>query len=154
MSSATTQVGFASLKGRRLGLGGHNQMVSEGKDITQPAADATILVGDENANVRLITIQLKDTKGKDIDYAAEVEITLYLDVERLAYVVTGGSTGIALGTADGALLTVVAKKFFKATTELNGDLDLKWTDTQTEVAFIGLKLPTGRIIMSTALTNA
>jgi hypothetical protein len=59
-----------------------------------------------------------------------------------------------LSGTDGALLAVVAKKYFLATSETDGDIDLTWTDTGTEVAYLGLRLPNGRVIISDALTNA
>lgn len=142
-----------SIHGRRLGLGEFSQLMSNGLEITRPCVDATITVGAENTNVRAITIQLKDSKGADINYVETVEIILFLDAERTAFVATGGSTGIAIGT-DGALLTVVAKKYFLATSEADGDIDLTWTDTGTEAAYLGVRLPNGRIVMSSALTNA
>jgi len=142
-----------SIHGRVLQQGNKNQMMSRDIDITQPCADASIVVGAESTNVRAITIQLKDSNGEDIDYVEEVELVLFLNAARTAYVVTGGSTGIAIGT-DGALSTIVAKKVFRATSEADGDLDLTWTDTGTEAAFLGVKLPGGRIVMSDALTNS
>lgn len=114
--------------------------------------DATIVVGAENTNVRAITIQLLDAAGGDLDYVEQVQIVMFLTVDRLAYVATGGSTGIAIGT-DGALLPVVAKKYFIATCEADGDIDLTWTDTGTEVAFVGLLLPNGKWVMSSTLAN-
>lgn len=141
-----------SVKGRRFGIGAKNQLISNTIEITRPCVNATITVGTESSNVRAITIQLLDSDGKDIDYVEEVEIVLFLDAGRLAYVATGGSTGIAIGT-DGALQTIVAKKVFRATSEADGDIDLTWTDTGTEVAFIGLKLPNGRYVMSSSLAN-
>jgi hypothetical protein len=115
-------------------------------------ADASITVGAENANVRAITIQLKDALGNDLESVQSVWIGVFLDAGALAFVVTGGSTGIAIGT-DGALLAVVAKKLFLATCEADGDIDLTWTDTGTEAAYLGVILPNGKIVMSTALTN-
>lgn len=145
-----------SVHGRRLGLGAQNQLISNGIEISRPCVDATITVGAEGASVanqRAITIQLKDADGEDINYVEEVELVLFLTADRLAYVVTGGSTGIAIGT-DGALQTIVAKKVFRATSEVDGDIDLTWTDTGTEAAFLGVRLPNGRYVMSSALTNA
>jgi hypothetical protein len=144
---------LTSVRGRRLGLGNANQLISNGIEISRPCVDATITVGDESANVRAITIQLKDADGKDINYVEEVDIVVFLNAARTAYVVTGGSTGIAIGT-DGALQTIVAKKVFRATSEVDGDIDLTWTDTGTEAAFLGVRLPNGRYVMSSALTNA
>lgn len=145
-----------SVKGRLLGLGNKNQLVSNEIEISRPCVDATITVSAEGATVanqRDITIQLKDSNGNDINYVEEVELVLFLTADRLAYVVTGGSTGIAIGT-DGALSTIVAKKVFRATSEADGDIDLTWTDTGTEAAFLGVRLPNGRYVMSSALTNA
>lgn len=144
---------LTSIKGRRLGLGATNELISDDIQITRPCVDATIVVGAESTNVRAITIQLLDANGKDIDYVEEVGLVLFLTADKLAYVVTGGSTGIAIGT-DGALQTIVAKKVFTATSEIDGDIDLTWTDTGTEVAYLGVKLPNGRYVISDALTNA
>ena len=66
-----------------------------------------------------------------------------------------GQTGLSLGAAgDGAVLALVAKKVFVATTEATGILDLDWLDTGTEAAYLGVKLPNGNYAMSAALTNA
>lgn len=145
--------GARSILGRLLGIAEAGNLISNGKPLHAPCVDASITVGAEAGDARAITIQLKDADGRDIDYVEEVELALFLTADRLAYVVTGGSTGIAIGT-DGALSTIVAKKRFYATSEADGDIDLTWTDTGTEAAFLGLKLPTGRWIMSDALTNA
>jgi len=144
---------FTSIHGKRLGLGEKGQLVANKIDISQPCVNATITVSAETTNVRDITIQLLDSDGNDINYVEEVGLVLFLSADKLAYVATGGSTGIAIGT-DGALQTILAKKVFTATSEIDGDIDLTWTDTGTEVAFLGVKLPSGRIIMSDALTNA
>lgn len=134
------------------------QLISNGIDITRIAVDATITVSDEGettANTRDIVVTLLDSEGVAIDAVEEVELHMFLNAARTAYVVTGGSTGITLGAAgDGAILIVVAKKVFVATTEATGILDLDWLDTGTEVAFLGVKLPNGRYVMSSALTNA
>ena len=146
-----------SLVGLRLILGALGNLISKNTgqavNITQPCVDCSIVVGAENTNVRAITIQLKDAEGNDIDYVETVEIILFLNAARTAFVATGGSTGIAIGT-DGALLALVAKKHFLATSEADGDIDLTWTDTGTEAAYLGVRLPNGRIVMSDALTNA
>lgn len=115
-------------------------------------AGATITVGAENTNVRAITIQLLDAAGADIDFVGVVEAYVFADAGRLAFAGTGGSTGIAIGT-DGALLALVAKKAFILTSEADGDIDLTWTDTGTEAAYLGLRLPNGDWVMSSALTN-
>ena len=145
-----------SIIGRALQQGNENQLQSRDIDITQPCVNATITVSAEGAttaNTRDITIQLLDSENRDINYVETVEIIMFLTVDRLAFVVTGGSTGIDVGT-DGALLDVVAKKMFLATSEADGDIDLEWLDTGTEAAFLGLRLPNGNYVMSDELTNA
>ena len=144
---------LTSIHGRRLGITIKGNLVANGIQITRPCVDASITVGDEDTNVRAITIQLKDAKGADIDYVETVEIIMYASAAMTAFATTGGSTGIAIGT-DGALLAVVAKKVFLATSEADGDIDLTWTDTGTESVALGLRLPTGRIVITSAFANA
>jgi hypothetical protein len=144
---------FTSLHGRRLGLGPADNLVSGTVNVTQPCADATITVAAENTNVRAITIQLKDAKGNDINYVETVEIIMYGAADMKSFASTGGSTGIAIGT-DGALLALVAKKVFLATSEADGDIDLTWTDTGTESVALGVRLPNGRVVVTDAFANA
>ena len=149
----------ASIHGRVFGLSPELNLVSNGIEITRPCVDATITVSAEaatTANTRDIVIQLLDARGQAIDYVETVDIIMFLTADRLAFVVTGGSTGIDLLAASpgGALLDIVAKKVFIATSEVTGIIDLEWLDTGTEAAFLGLRLPNGRFVMSSALTNA
>ncbi len=147
-----------SIIGRVLQLGDSNQLMSRDIEMTKAAIDATITVSAEGAttaNTRDIVVTLLNSEGEAISEVEEIEVHMFLDAARLAYVVTGGSTGITLGAAgDGAVLPIVAKKVFVCTTEATGILDLDWLDTGTEVAFLGVKLPSGRYVMSAALTNA
>lgn len=142
-----------SLHGRRLGLSRKGNLCGNGLQLTSPCVDASITVGAENTNVRAITIQLKDANGADIDYVENVEIIVYTSAAMTAYATTGGSTGLAIGT-DGALLAVVAKKYFLATSEADGDIDLTWTDTGTESVAVGVRLPNGRVVVSETFANA
>lgn len=147
---------FKSLHGRRFGLDavtGQMQAKGGSLDITQPCVDASITVGAEATNVRAITIQLKDAFGNDINYVETVEIIVFSSAAMTAFATTGGSTGIEIGT-DGALLAVVAKKYFIATSEADGDIDLTWTDTGTETVAVGVRLPNGRVVVSSAFANA
>lgn len=145
--------GLTSIHGRKLALAKTGNLAANGIDITQPCVDCSITVGAENTNVRAITIQLKDANGDDIAYREMVEIYVFADANGDAFATTGGSTGIAIGT-DGALLALVAKKAFIAISEADGDIDLTWTDTGTEAAYLAVRLPTGRVVISSALTNA
>lgn len=133
----------------------HSLIADEGDvvDLGGSVAGASITVGAENANVRTIAIQLKDGQGNDIAHRAAVHLHLLADANGDAFAATGGSTGIAIGT-DGALLPVVAKKAWLAISEADGDIDLTWTDTGTEAAYLAVVLPNGRMVISAALTNA
>jgi len=143
-----------AIKDRILQLTSTNNLVSNDLQVTSACVDATVTVSAENANVRTITIQLKDANGNDIDYVESFEMAVFTDATRTAFATTGGSTGIAIGT-DGALLALVAKKYFVCTSESDGDWDGTYTDTGTEACFVGIKLPSGRWVMgSQALTNA
>lgn len=122
-------------------------------DVQGQVASASITVGAEASNVRAIAIQLKDGQGADIAHRAAVQIAVFADANGDAFAATGGSTGIAIGT-DGALLPIVAKKLFLAVSEADGDIDLTWTDTGTEAAYLAVILPNGKMIISAALTNA
>lgn len=144
---------LVSLHGRRLGLARTGNLEGNGLNVTQPCVDASITVGAESANVRTITIQLKDANGADIAYRQAIKAYVFADANGDAFVGTGGSTGIAIGT-DGALLALVAKKAFILVSEADGDIDLTWTDTGTEVAYLALQMPNGRLVFSSALTNA
>lgn len=117
------------------------------------AADATITVGAEVANVRAITIQLKDAAGANVAVATAVRIYLTLDAAGETPVATGGSTGLADAGA-GALVPVVAKKVFEGVSDATGLMQLSWTDTGTDTAYIRLVLPNGKVVTSNAIVNA
>jgi len=141
------------LHGSRLGLTAQGNLEgANGNQVTAPCVAATITVGAEAANVRAITIQLSDANGDDINYAQAVTAVVLADAAGAAFATTGGSTGIAIGT-DGALLAVVAKKQFTLISETDGDIDLTWTDTGTEAAYLGIILPSGKMVVSAAMTN-
>ncbi|RWK39256.1 hypothetical protein [Mesorhizobium sp.] len=148
---------YKAIMGKRVGLGAYGQVASQQPsqviDITPKCVDASITVGAEASDVRAITIQLKDVHGNAIDYAETVDIVMLLNSGGTDFVATGGSTGIAIG-ASGKLLTIIAKKVFKAISTTSGVIALTWTDTGTEAAFLGLYLPNGTRVISSTLQNA
>ena len=141
-----------SVVGRRLAIGNAHNLKSYGVAVTQPCVDCSISVGAENANVRAITIQLKDATGADIDYVELVEILVFGSAAMTSGA-TGGSTGLAIGTDGAIIATSEAKKHFFVTSEADGDIDLTWTDTGTESVAIGVRLPNGRVVVSEAFAN-
>lgn len=146
-------VNRTSLHGRRLALGDKGELVGNELEITSPTVDAAITVGDEDTNVRDVTVQLKDINGIAIAFREMVELHVLLDANGSDWAATGGSTGIAIG-ASGKLITDVTKKKFTAISDATGVIALTWTDTGTEAAYLGVKLPNGRVVLSSALTNA
>ena len=152
--SSTDKV-LTSVHGRKLGITAKgNVSGGQNKRITHPCVDATITVGDESTNVRAITIQLLDANGDDVSEVTVVELFVFANAAGTAIATTGGSTGIEIGT-DGAILsTLVAKKHFVLSSESDGDIDLTWTDTGTESVALGLKLPNGNIVVTSAFANA
>lgn len=140
------------IKDRMLQIATDNSLMSNDFNVTDPAVNATITVGAEAANVRNITVQFKDANGAATTERVYAKALVMADANGDAFVTTGGSTGIAVGT-NGAALTVVAKKYFEVVSEANGTLDLTWTDTGTEAAFLHIILPNGRRVVSAALTN-
>ncbi|WP_404713190.1 hypothetical protein [Sphingomonas sp. MMS24-J13] len=120
-------------------------------DLGGRVAGATFIVGAKSGNTRPIAVQLVDGQGKDIAARAAVQIAVLADANGDAFAATGGSTGIAVGT-DGALLPIVAKKLFMAISEADGDIDLTWTDTASEVAYLAV-IVGGKLSISAALTN-
>lgn len=146
-----------SLHGKRFGLSPKNNLVSNDIQITQPCVDATIAVsaeGNPGANQRAVTIQLLDANGNDIEYQEIVDVFVTGAANLDAIAASAGSPGIEAGTDGAILATVVAQKHFVVASENDGDIDLTWTDTGTDVAYLALRLPTGRVIFSDALTNS
>ncbi len=148
MANALTEI-----FGRLLGIGEKGQLVSNDIDITAQCADCSITVGAETTNVIPITIQLKTADGRDIDYAEVVELLIFGDSGKLSGA-DGGSTGLAI-SGDGALIsTPEAKKHLVVSSEADGDIGLTFTDTGTTAYYLGVKLPTGRIVMSSVIQMA
>lgn len=151
------QRGKYNIIGNRLGVGAGGQVVARKGagyvNLSQPAVDARITLAAPVGSVRQIAVQLLDDQGDDINYVETVEAIMFANAGMTAFAATGGSTGIAIGSGgDGALLALVAKKVFLLTSEADGDIDLQWTDNASEVAYLGIRLPNGRVVLSGALT--
>jgi hypothetical protein len=146
-----------SIHGRRLGLKvPTDNLVARGINISQPCVDATITVSAEGATVanqRDISITLKDARGAAINYAEMVELIVFSSSAMTNFTTTGGTTGIAAG-ASGNILALVAKKVFRAISTTAGVIAVIYTDTGTDAAYLGVRLPNGRIVAGGTLTTA
>lgn len=113
--------------------------------LTSAAVDCSIAVGAAVSHVRAITVQLIDANNANIDYAEMIELFALLDATPSDFAATGGSTGMAASTS-GKLLAIVAKKHFMAITDATGKVVFNYTDTAGEAVFLGVRLPTGRLV--------
>jgi hypothetical protein len=150
-----TVVHASTIDGAKLSLTDKSALASRNIRLTPDAVQAVVTVADESANARAITIQLKDANGVNITKAETVEVFVFADAAGLDITATGGSTGIAIGASGKILTTVTAKKRFTCRTTAAGLLALTYTDTGTDVAFLGVQLPNGTLVFgSQALTCA
>jgi hypothetical protein len=136
----------------RGGWGPKGQIVRSDIPITNNAVDAVITT--PAAQATAIAIQLTNDDGSAIAHAQDVEAWVFADAARAALATTGGSTGIAIGANGYIAQTRVSKKLFTCVTDATGLLKLTWTDNASEAAFLGVRLPSGRWVMSTALPIA
>lgn len=117
-------------------------------------SNATITVGDEDTNVRALTIQLKDGFDQNLKEMTVFDLIVFATTAKAA-LSTGGSTGVAIG-ANGLILdTQLAKKVFRCMTDANGLWTGTWTDTGTDTFVLSVVVPrTGKMIDSQQYANA
>ncbi len=116
-------------------------------------ASATYTIGDENADVRIITIQLKDAAGVALAERATVQLHVCGNAAGSALATTGGSTGIAAST-NTYLSAILAKKVFTVTSSAAGLITVTWTDDAAESVYLAVVLPNGKRSMSAVIANA
>lgn len=143
-----------SIHGRRLGLGPDDQLVSSEKEVTSPAVDATITIAASQTSPRTVVVQLLTANGNPLTAPKSLEFLLLADAAGAGFAATGGSTGVADDATAGASLALVAKKVFAVRTDATGKWSGTWTDSAHEVAYLGVKLPNGRVVISAPLTTA
>jgi hypothetical protein len=136
----------------RSGWGPQGQLVNNSMPVTNNAVDAVITT--PAAQATAISIQLNNADGSAIAHRQVIDVCVYADAGAAALAATGGSTGIAIGANGIIEATVVSKKVFRCRTDAAGLLKLTWTDNAAEAAFLGVVLPNGRTVMSTALPTA
>jgi hypothetical protein len=122
--------------------------------ITHKAVDAVITV--PAAQATPISIQFNRADGSAVDVAVDFDlyVVLLTSAKISSLAVTGGSTGIAIGANGFIAQTAVAKKVFKLFTDGNGLAKVTWTDNAAETAFLAVRLPNGRLVISAQLPTA
>jgi hypothetical protein len=116
------------------------------------ADSALITIGAEVANVRAVTVQLKDADGVNLTRAGIVRFIVFTTAAATA-LSNGGTTGLAIGANGMIINTEIAKKVFLVKTDETGVWVGTYTDTGTDAAFLGVQLPDGRLTVSAAMTN-
>lgn len=123
-----------------------------------PIGTPAITVGEEDANVINVAIQLKDAAGNDL--AARGAILAYLsdDANGDSVCATKPSTDWAIGT-DGLLLAMTGGEDASDTglvahliSESDGDIDIDITNTTADTFYLILVMPDGTLVASDAIT--
>lgn len=144
---------------RRAGLAAGNGSVASHLNLTSPIVHVTGTISAEAAtaaNQRDISLTLRDDQGDPINFAGQVELMTFTTAAMVDFAATGGSTGIAQGSGGntGKILALVAKKVFRAISDVNGVIAVIYTDTGTEAVHLGVRLPNGHVVYIGNLTNA
>ena len=116
------------------------------------AADASISV-DVGDTAATVTIQLKDWNGDDLAVPGTVICYLSSDSAGLDFHDATVTTETAIDT-DGSLAILLAKIAYLVTSEADGDIGLTITDTGDDVYYLVVVLPTGKLVVSDAMTFA
>jgi hypothetical protein len=141
---------------RRAGHGkSSGEIVVENIPVVLSHADAVIAVGAAQAAGG--SIQFNHADGSAIN--APQDFDLYVvsltsgAISSLA--TTGGSTGIAIKTGGGFIAaTPLSKKWFRCFTGPTGLFNFTWTDNASEVAYLAVRLPSGRLVISAQLPTS
>jgi hypothetical protein len=136
----------------RAGWGPKGNIVREDIPITSNAVDAVITV--PAAQSGTISIQFNNADGSPIAHAQRFKLYALLNATPTGLAATGGSTGIAIGANGFIAATQTAKKIFECFTDSAGLFKATWTDNAAETAFLGVLMPSGRLIVSAQLPTA
>lgn len=112
---------------------------------------ASFSIGDEDTNAIVVSIQLKNEHGDDLSSVQGVWVGIFANSGGTAF--NTSDYTIAAGT-DGDLVQVVADKLLFCTCEADGDLDISLTIAGASTCYLGVILPSGKIVMSSAITHA
>lgn len=143
---------FASNRG---GWSPNGGIVNADIEIVSAHADAVIAVGANQAAG--ISIQFNHPDGSAITLPQDFRLyVVTVDGGGLinGLAATGGSTGIAIGANGFIANTPVAKKIFDCFTNKAGLFNATWTDNAAEVAYLAVRMPSGRLIVSAQLPTA
>lgn len=115
--------------------------------------NATITVGTEGTNAISVTVQLKDGNGDNLTAIAGFQWYLSGDSAGAGIVGTAPNSGVAAG-ASGKIAEVLADKAGFMLTDATGAAILTLTDSGTPTFYLVVILPTGKAVISSAITFA
>jgi len=128
------------------------QDVASIADLVDIVGGATIAVGADAGTTVAVTIQLEKGNGDDIDFAAHIPFYVSSDAAGQA-LATATDGGVAIGT-DGLMIEWTADVAGLLISEVDGDIDLVFTDSGSGTWYLNLCLPGGTIVTSAAITFA
>lgn len=130
----------------RLGEGGDHV-------ITDEAFDAVFTIGAEAANIIIVTVQLKDADGRNMDKVSSVKAFLASTANGDALAVV--DAGLSVADGGGGWLSVLGDdQVFLVGTTAAGVAVIDITDTNVITHYLGVVMPNGKVVMSGAITFA
>lgn len=111
---------------------------------------ASFSIGDIDANVIVVSVQLKDQSGADLAVRGHVDWYLSSDAHGDA-VASALSGGVAAGT-DGVVISTTTGKAGWAVSEADGDIDFAMTDSGNGTVYLNLRMPDGSLVTSGAIS--
>lgn len=114
--------------------------------------NATFSIGVEGSDIITVSVQLKDQYLADLAVRGKVDWYLSADANGDT-VATAASGGVAAGT-DGVVASTITGKAGFAVSEADGDIDFAITDTGTPTMYLVIVLPSGKLVVSGAITFA
>jgi hypothetical protein len=140
---------------RRAGHGDNSgEICVEDIPVVSSHCDCVIKVGANQAAG--ISIQFNHADGSPITLPQDFDLYVVSLTSGMisSLAATGGSTGIAIGAAGFIANTAVARKVFKCFTSAVGLFSASWTDNGSEVAYLAVRLPSGRLVVSAQLPTS
>jgi hypothetical protein len=121
-------------------------------DPPDPIGGASFVIGAEASDAINVGIQLKDANGVALAVRGHVHFYISGDANGDTIIGTGPTT-LAIGT-DGLLLTEIAAKAGRLTSEANGHIDINFGTVAGVTYYLVLVLPNGKLVVSPAITFA
>jgi hypothetical protein len=138
--------------------GGNDVVMTDDVSFTHAGQEiptgATITVGAENTGAGTINVAIQLLAKDGTDLANRATIFAYLSADANGDAIATASSGTVVIGTDGLAIPLVAKLAFMLTSEADGDIDITITEASTLTQYLVLVLPTGRRVISDAITFA